>query len=111
MTGFLGVGGGFLIVPALVLVLGLRMRDAIGTSLVVIAINSASGLLAHLRYGGLDLLTSGLFVAGGALGALAGALVSGRLDERRLQRSFAVFVAAIGLWLVARNVVLVLGVS
>ena len=111
MTGFFGVGGGFLIVPALVLVLGLRMREAIGTSLVVIAINSASGLLAHLRYGGLDLLTSGLFVAGGALGALAGALVSGRLDERRLQRSFAVLVAAIGLWLVARNVVLVLGVS
>lgn len=97
MTGFFGVGGGFLIVPALVLVLGLRMREAVGSSPVVIAINAAAGLLAHLRYGGLDLSTSSLFAAGGALGALAGALGSGRLDERRLQRGFAVFVAAVGL--------------
>lgn len=108
MTGFFGVGGGFLIVPALVLVLGLSMREAVGTSLVVIAINSASGLLAHLRYGGLDLVTSGLFIAGGALGAMAGALLSGRLDERRLQRGFAAFVAVVGLWLVADNLVPVL---
>ncbi len=103
MTGFFGVGGGFLIVPALVLVIGLSMREAVGTSLVVIAINSASGLIAHLRYGGLDLVTSGLFVAGGIAGALAGALVSGRVDEHRLQRGFAAFVAVVGLWLVVRN--------
>jgi uncharacterized protein len=105
MTGFFGVGGGFLIVPALLLVLGLSMREAVGTSLVVIAINSVSGLLAHLRYGGLDLATLGLFVAGGTLGALAGALVSGRLDEQRLQRGFAVFIALVGVWLIARNLV------
>jgi uncharacterized membrane protein YfcA len=105
MTGFFGVGGGFLIVPALVLVLGLSIREAVGTSLVVIAINSASGLLAHLRYGGLDLATLGLFVVGGTLGALAGALVSGRLDEQRLQHGFAVFIAAVGVWLIARNLV------
>lgn len=105
MTGFFGVGGGFLIVPALVLVLGLSMREAVGTSLVVIAINSASGLVAHLRYGGLDLATLGLFVVGGTLGALAGALVSGRLDEQRLQRGFAVFIAAVGVLLIARNLV------
>jgi uncharacterized protein len=103
MTGFFGVGGGFLIVPALVLVLGLRMREAVGTSLVIIAINSASGLVAHLRYGGIDLAMLGLLAAGGALGAFGGALVSGRLDERRLQRGFAVFVAVLGVWLIARN--------
>lgn len=108
MTGFFGVGGGFLIVPALVLVLGLSMREAVGTSLVVIAINSASGLLAHLRYGGLDLTTSGLFIVGGAFGALAGALLSGRLDERRLQLGFAAFVAVVGLWLMVDNLVPVL---
>lgn len=103
MTGFFGVGGGFLIVPALVLVLGLGMREAVGTSLIIIAINSASGLLAHLRYGGINLTTLGLLAAGGAVGGLAGALVSGRLDERLLQRGFAVFVAVIGLWLITRN--------
>ncbi len=103
MTGFFGVGGGFLIVPALVLVLGLSMRTAVGTSLVVIAINSASGLVAHLRYGGLDLITSGLFIVGGALGAIIGARVSHRLDEQRLQRAFAVFIALVGLWLMLSN--------
>jgi uncharacterized membrane protein YfcA len=108
MTGFFGVGGGFLIVPALVLVLGLSMRTAVGTSLVVIAINSASGLLAHLRYGGLDLVISGLFIIGGALGAYAGARLAGRLDEQRLQRGFAVFIAVIGLWLMLDNLAPVL---
>ncbi len=103
MTGFFGVGGGFLIVPALVLVLGLSMRTAVGTSLVVIAMNSASGLVAHLRYGGLDLITSGLFIVGGALGAIIGARVSHRLDEQRLQRAFAVFIALVGLWLMLSN--------
>lgn len=103
MTGFFGVGGGFLIVPALVLVLGLSMRTAVGTSLVVIAINSASGLVAHLRYGSLDVVTSGLFIVGGALGALAGARLSGRLDEQKLQRGFAVFIAVVGLWLTINN--------
>lgn len=108
MTGFFGVGGGFLIVPALVLVLGLSMRTAVGTSLVVIAINSASGLVAHLRYGSLDFVTSGLFIVGGALGAIAGARLSGRLNEQRLQRGFAVFIAIVGLWLMISNLVPVL---
>ena len=103
MTGFFGVGGGFLIVPALVLVLGLGMREAVGTSLLVIAINSAAGLLAHLRYDPLDVHLSLLFVAGGAAGALIGARLSGRVDERRLQRAFAVFIVLLGLWLIGSN--------
>jgi uncharacterized membrane protein YfcA len=103
MTGFFGVGGGFLIVPALVLVLGLNMRTAVGTSLVVIAINSASGLAAHLRYGSLDLAMAGLFTIGGAVGALLGASFAGRLDEQRLQRGFASFVALLGVWMVIGN--------
>ncbi|HET9014748.1 MAG TPA: sulfite exporter TauE/SafE family protein [Thermomicrobiaceae bacterium] len=103
MTGFFGVGGGFLIVPALVLVLGLGMREAVGTSLVVIAINSAAGLLAHLRYDHLAVGLSLLFVVGGAAGALLGARLAGRIDERRLQRGFALFVVVLGLWLIATN--------
>ena len=103
MTGFFGVGGGFLIVPALVLILGLNMRTAVGTSLVVIAINSASGLMAHLRYGSLDLAMAGLFTIGGAIGALLGASLAGKLDEQRLQRGFATFVALLGVWMVVGN--------
>jgi uncharacterized protein len=67
LTGFLGVGGGFLIVPALVLVLGMSMREAVGSSLVVIAINSAAGLLGHLGERGV----SWLLLAGGLPGLLA----------------------------------------
>ena len=52
LTGFLGVGGGFLIVPALALFGGLAMREAVGTSLVVIAINCAAGLLGQMQHGG-----------------------------------------------------------
>ncbi len=103
MTGFFGVGGGFLIVPALVLILGLNMRTAVGTSLVVIAINSASGLAAHLRYGTLDLTMAALFTVGGAIGAILGASLAGKLDEQRLQRGFAMFVAVLGVWMVVGN--------
>src|SRR5581483_10609943 len=53
LSGFFGVGGGFLIVPALVLVLGLPMRYAVGTSLLAIALNAVWGLAGHLSFGGL----------------------------------------------------------
>lgn len=103
LTGFFGVGGGFLIVPALTLLLGLGMREAVGASLVVIAINSAAGLTAHLRYSHLDLALALLFALGGAAGAIAGALLTGRLPERALQRAFAVFVTTLGVWLIVSN--------
>lgn len=103
LTGFFGVGGGFLIVPALTLLLGLSMREAVGTSLIVIAINSAAGLTAHLRYGHLDIALTLLFALGGAAGAITGALLAGRLPEQTLQRAFAVFVAFLGIWLIVNN--------
>ncbi len=55
LTGFLGVGGGFLIVPALVFFGGLPMKEAVGTSLLVIALNCVAGLFGHLSYGLFDL--------------------------------------------------------
>lgn len=103
MTGFFGVGGGFLIVPALVLVLGLPMRLAVGTSLVVIAINAAAGIVANLGTGGVDLPLALLFVAGGALGATLGGRLAGTIDESKLARGFAALVAGVGLYLIARN--------
>lgn len=73
------------------------MRAAVGTPLLVIVINSTSGLVAHLRQG-LDLVTMGLFIRGSTLGVLSGAIVSGRLNARR-QRGFALFITAASLWL------------
>ena len=104
LTGFLGVGGGFLIVPALVLLLGMDMRDAVGSSLVVIAINSAAGLLGHLDDGALNWALIGTLLAGGAPGLLLGARLARRLPPARLRQSFAVFVVLLGVTLLAINI-------
>jgi uncharacterized membrane protein YfcA len=103
LTGFVGVGGGFLIVPALVLLGRLPMRLAVGTSLVVIALNSFSGFFKYLDV--LDTLhlavnweTIGTFVAVGVLGSLAGRAISGRIDQASLRRGFAGFLLVMGIF-------------
>ena len=103
LTGFLGVGGGFLIVPALVLLGGLAIHRAVGTSLLVIALNSAGGIAGHLRQGEMPAGLTAAFTAAAALGALAGVRLAGSLDPGRLRRAFAVFVILVGLFLLARN--------
>jgi len=103
MTGFFGVGGGFVIVPALVLVLGLSMRLAVGTSLLIIAINSAVSLAAHLRTGSLDLAITGLFVLGGLVGALVGVSLAGRVPPRRLTQIFAALIVVVAGYILYRT--------
>ena len=97
LTGFFGVGGGFLIVPALVLILSLPMRLAVGTSLVIIAIDSIAALIGHVRLGGIDLPVTLLFVLGGAVGSILGSRASTKLDEQRLRIGFAVLIVLIAL--------------
>jgi len=103
LTGFFGVGGGFVIVPALVVVLRMPMPRAVGTSLLIITINSAVGLVAHLRYGGIDLRTGLLFIAGGVVGTLLGTRLAGRVSEKRLRQTFAVGLVAVSCYLLVRN--------
>lgn len=103
LTGFFGVGGGFVIVPALVVVLGIPMHRAVGTSLLIIAINSAAGLLAHLQYGGIDVATTLLFAGGGLLGALGGATLAGRVREAQLRQVFAYGMVVVAAYLLYRN--------
>ncbi|MFN0123783.1 MAG: sulfite exporter TauE/SafE family protein [Blastocatellia bacterium] len=103
LTGFLGVGGGFLIVPALVLLTNLPMGQAVGTSLLVIAINSASGLIGHLGQSHLPVALTLGFTCMAIAGALAGARAAGHMPQAMLRRGFALFVIAVGLWLLARN--------
>ena len=105
LTGFLGVGGGFLVVPALLLVLNLPMRFAAGTSLVIVAITSAvalsvrAGSGAHPDWGVVLLLT-----AASVSGALIGARVAARTDTRRLAAAFTVLVLAVAVYTAARAV-------
>jgi uncharacterized membrane protein YfcA len=96
LTGLFGVGGGFLAVPVMALVLELPTPVAIGTSLVVIAVNAFAGLVAHLGLGSIDLPVALVFAAGGVLGAIGGQCVASRLSSGTLGRAFAVFVMVIG---------------
>ncbi|MEZ4621310.1 MAG: sulfite exporter TauE/SafE family protein [Caldilineaceae bacterium] len=99
----MGVGGGFLIVPALVMLVGLPMRQAVGTSLVVIAMNSLAGILGHLSQGQLDYATIGLFVVAGMAGTFAGTSLARRIQSDALRRLFAVFVILLALFLLYDN--------
>lgn len=103
LTGILGVGGGFLIVPALVMLVGLPIYQAVGTSLVIIAANSLAGLLGHLGAGALDLQLALVFVAAGLGGTFAGTRLARRLPANRLKQAFAVFVLILALFLLNDN--------
>jgi uncharacterized membrane protein YfcA len=89
LTGFLGVGGGFLIVPALTLFAGLALHRAIGTSMAIIALASFSGALVHLLAGHVPLELVLPMGAGAVLGAFVGAPLAGKLPERPLRLGFA----------------------
>ncbi len=104
LTGFLGVGGGFLIVPALVMLVGLPIRQAVGTSLIIIAMNSMAGLLGHLGGATFDPVVIGIFVVAGFGGALTGARLGRILKPEHLRTSFAFFVMILGALLLVDNV-------
>jgi hypothetical protein len=95
VTGFLGVGGGFVIVPALVWFAGINPRKAIGTSLGIIAINSAVGLIGHLRYTNWDWMLTGKFLACSIIGMALGAPLARQVPEWALRKGFAVVVLAL----------------
>jgi len=103
LTGFLGVGGGFLIVPALVMLVGLPMRQAIGTSLIVIAMNSLAGVLGHMHGATIDVQVVSVFVVSGFAGAFAGARLAKRISPGILRTSFAIFVVILGAFLLVDN--------
>ncbi|MFF5637323.1 sulfite exporter TauE/SafE family protein [Streptomyces sp. NPDC012825] len=90
VTGLLGVGGGFLAVPALTGVLGLRMRQAVGTSLLVITVNSLAALAARAGSGGdLRWEVTGPFAAAAVLGAWDGRRLAARVTGDALRKAFA----------------------
>jgi len=104
LTGFLGVGGGFLIVPALVLLVGLPMSQAVGTSLLVIAMNSFAGFLGHLAGLTVDMWVVVILAISGVLGAWVGTKLTKQVSANVLQRLFAVLVIGLGLFLWIDNV-------
>jgi len=103
LTGFLGVGGGFLVVPLLVLLFGLAMPEAIGTSLLVIALVSSAGFAAHIATGEVDWPVAGALAAGGTAGALAGSRLGERLGGRRLELAFAGLLVVVAAFLLGES--------
>jgi len=103
LTGLCGVGGGFLIVPTLVLLLGLPLRVAVGTSLLVIAASALAGLAGHLGAEAIDWPVTIAFAVAGAAGAWLGARTGHRLPTPRLSQAFAVLLVALAAVLVVEN--------
>lgn len=95
LTGLFGVGGGFLIIPVLVALLGVAMPAAVGTSLLIIVANSAAALLAHLDQASLDWAVTGAFAATAVTGSLVAGHLGTTIDTRRLQRWFAYLLFAV----------------
>lgn len=103
VTGLVGAGGGFLVVPALVLLGGLSMHKAIGTSLLVIAMKSAAGAAGHLSHVDLDWTLTAVVAAFAVLGTFVGARYSARIPASTLRISFAWFVLAMGSLILAKE--------
>lgn len=100
MTGFFGVGGGFLIVPTLAIALALSMRFAVGTSLMIITATSLMALFAHLAAGRtIDFGLTAAMTLGSVAGALVGVRFAGRVPQRQLASGFAALVVLVACYL------------
>jgi uncharacterized membrane protein YfcA len=103
LTGLVGVGGGFLIVPALVVLGGLPMHQAVGTSLAVIAVNALVGFAGYLDQIVVDWAFMLAFTACAVAGIIAGSRLAGRIPARSLRRAFAVLLLLMGSFMLYRN--------
>jgi len=103
LTGLVGVGGGFAIVPALVLLGKVPMKKAIGTSLLIIAVNSVAGFVGYLGTVPMDwqLTVSFTFLAG--VGTVAGAYLARHVSAQHLQKGFGYFLLAVATFVMAQN--------
>lgn len=103
-TGLVGAGGGFFVVPALVLLGGLGMREAVGTSLLIIAMNSFAGLAGHLGATHVDWTITVLVAGAAVVGSLAGARLARTLSPDLLRRGFAWFVVVMAVFILSQEV-------
>ncbi|MER7334669.1 MULTISPECIES: sulfite exporter TauE/SafE family protein [unclassified Micromonospora] len=104
VTGLVGAGGGFLVVPALALLGGLPMPVAVGTSLVVIAMKSFAGLAGYLSSVRIDWGLAVAVTAAAVAGSLLGGRLAGRIPEDVLRRAFGWFVVVMGVFVLAQQV-------
>ncbi len=103
LTGFFGIGGGFLIVPALMILLEFPIRLAMGTSFLIIALIAIGGVVGHLNLASLDFFLTGLVLLGSVLGLVFGSRITRSISSHHLRRCVAILIGAIGLGLIIDN--------
>lgn len=102
LTGMVGVGGGFLIVPALTLLVGLPMQGAVGTSLMIIVMNALAGLGGYSQHAELDLPLTLQVASGALIGSGIGAILSGYVKPAFLRCGFGLMVVAVGIYVLSQ---------
>jgi hypothetical protein len=105
LTGLVGVGGGFLIVPALVLLSGIPMKTAVGTSLAIVAAKSYAGFLGYMGGVPIDWGIMGGFTAVTVAGSFLGARYANRLSQEGLQKAFAWFLVLVATYILFKSVI------
>lgn len=103
LTGFIGVGGGFLIVPALIFFTGTNMKEAVGTSLFIITINSFFGFISYLNIVTIPWEFLIKFTGCSIIGILIGAKLVKYVPQKKLRKSFAIFLVIMGCFIVYKN--------
>ena len=103
LTALIGAGGGFIIVPALVLMGDVPVRCAVGSSLLIIAMNATSGVAGYVGQVSFDWTLVGWFTACAAVGAIAGTRLMRRVPAARIKQSFAIMILVLGTYLVIRR--------
>lgn len=102
LTGLVGAGGGFIAVPAMVILLGLPMNQAVGTSLLVISLNAFTGFLGQVTHVHVDFATAAALGGASIVGSFFGAPLSATVGPARLRIAFGVLVLGLGLYISAK---------
>lgn len=105
LTGLVGVGGGFLIVPALVLLSGIPMKTAVGTSLAIVAAKSYAGFAGYMGAVPVDWALMGSFTVVTVIGSFVGAHFSARISQDALKKAFAWFLVVVATYILFKSVI------
>ncbi|MGA9650307.1 sulfite exporter TauE/SafE family protein [Pedobacter sp.] len=104
-TGFLGAGGGFLLIPTLVILVGLPMKEAVGTSLFIIALNSLIGFTGDLGHFQIDWIFLAKITTVAIAGIVVGGMINKKIDGGKLKKGFGWFVLVMGCYIILKEVV------
>jgi len=104
ITGLIGAGGGFLIIPALVNLLNIPIKTAIGTSLIIISINSSAGFLLSLQNNPIDWKFLLVITAIAVAGILTGSYLSTKIDGKKLKPAFGWFILVMGIYILVKEI-------